>query len=390
MKTSTYFGDYGGVFVSELFIPALEELEQSFLKLKKNKKFIQEMQHLLKDYAGRPTPLYFAKNLSKKFGCKIYLKREDLLHGGAHKTNNTIGQGLLAKHMGKKELIAETGAGQHGAAVAMIGALLGLPTKVFMGAKDVARQAPNVMRMRMCGAQVIPVRSGSETLKDAINDAMRYWVSNLKDTFYVFGTAAGPHPYPAIVEHFQKVIGQEARKQILKQEGSLPKAIIACVGGGSNAIGIFNPFIKDKSVELIGVEPAGHGLNTKKHGAPLTKGRPGVLHGSKSYVMQNKDGQIQEAHSLSAGLDYPGVGPKHSYLKDIGRARYSAVTDKEAVDALLLLCSEEGIIPALESSHALAYAQKYAKTCKKNDVIIVNLSGRGDKDLNHINEYLSS
>jgi len=390
MKLKSYFGDFGGTFVSELFIPALEELEASFIKLKKNKKFIQEFKLLLKDYAGRPTPLYHAANLSKKFGCKVYLKREDLLHGGAHKTNNTIGQGLLAKYMGKKELIAETGAGQHGFAVAMIGALLGLPVKVFMGAKDIERQAPNVMRMKMCGAEVISVESGSKTLKDAINEAMRYWVSHLDDTFYVFGTAAGPHPYPSIVEFFQKIIGQEMKKQILQKENRLPKAIIACVGGGSNAIGAFNAFIPHKEVELIGVEPAGHGLNTEKHGAPLSKGSVGILHGSKSYLLQNADGQIKEAHSISAGLDYPGVGPKHSHLKDIGRAKYVAITDDEAIKALQLLCETEGIIPALESSHAIAYAQKYAKKCDKNDVIIINLSGRGDKDLNHVAEYLKS
>lgn len=390
MKNKSYYGEFGGMYVSDLFIPALQELDGAFQEFKKNKKIVQRLNSLLKSYAGRPTPLYFAENFSKIAGCKIYLKREDLLHGGAHKTNNTIGQGLLAQTMGKKELIAETGAGQHGTAVAMIGALLGLPVKVFMGAKDVARQAPNVQRMKMCGAQVVSVTSGSQTLKDAINEAMRYWVSNLKDTFYVFGTAAGPYPYPAIVEYFQKVIGEEAKKQVKAETGRLPKAVIACVGGGSNAIGIFNAFIKEQNVELIGVEPAGHGLNTKEHGAPLSKGSVGILHGAKTYIMQDKNGQIEEAHSISAGLDYPGVGPKHSFLKDSGRANYVAITDKEAVDALQLLCQTEGIIPALESSHALAYALKYGKKCNKGDVVVVNLSGRGDKDLAHINEYISN
>ncbi len=389
MNKKTKFGQFGGLYVSELFVPALEELELAFEKFKKNKKIDQKFKHLLKNYAGRPTPLYLAENFSKKVGCKVYLKREDLLHGGAHKTNNTIGQGLLAQMMGKTELIAETGAGQHGSAVAMIGALLGMPVKVFMGAKDVARQAPNVQRMKMCGAEVIAVTSGSQTLKDAINDAMRYWVSNLDKSFYVFGTAAGPYPYPDMVEYFQKVIGKEAKQQIKRETGRLPSAVIACVGGGSNAIGIFNAFLNDKTVKLIGVEPAGHGLHTKQHGASLVKGSIGILHGAKTYIMQDKNGQIEEAHSISAGLDYPGVGPKHSFLKDSKRAEYVAVTDAEAVDALQLLCETEGIIPALESSHALAYALKYGKQCNKNDVLVVNLSGRGDKDLAHINEYLS-
>ena len=364
-----------------------------------------ELNDLLKNYAGRPTPLYYAERLSKIAGCKIYLKREDLLHGGAHKTNNALGQGLLAKYMGKKRIIAETGAGQHGAAVAMIGALLGIKTEVFMGSEDIKRQRANVLRMKLCGAKVVSVESGSRTLKDAINEALRDWIANVQDTFYLFGTVAGPHPYPTIVKHFQKVIGEEAKRQILDAEKRLPDYVIACVGGGSNAIGIFNEFLGDKNVKLIGVEPAGHGLNTGKHGATLNKGSVGVLHGSMSYVLQDEDGQILETHSVSAGLDYPGVGPEHSFLKDVKRVDYESITDKEAIGAFKLLSEVEGIMPALESSHAIAYAMKLAKRLKednannkennldknetktKNPIIVINLSGRGDKDLEQM-EFL--
>lgn len=373
MKLNTHFGKFGGLFVPELLIKPLEEIESAFILFQKNPQFQKNLKKLLKDYAGRPTPLYFAERLSKKFVCKIYLKREDLLHSGAHKMNNTLGQGLLAKSMGKKYLIAETGAGQHGVSVAMVGALLGMPTKIFMGAKDCERQKPNVLRMKLCGAEVIPVASGSKTLKDAINEAMRYYVAHAEDTFYVFGTVAGPHPFPTMVKYFQRVIGQEAHGQILKETGKLPKAVIACVGGGSNAIGIFQGFIKDERVKLIGVEP--------KHGAPLSNGSPGILHGSLSYLLQNNDGQISEAHSIAAGLDYPGVGPEHSFLKENKRVQYTNISDKEALNAFKTLSELEGIIPALESSHALAYAMKYAKKCRASDTIVVNLSGRGDKDL---------
>lgn len=395
MKLNTKFGKFGGLFVPETLVAALEELEAAFIKYKEDKKFNDELNDLLKNYAGRPTPLYFAERLSKIAGYKIYLKREDLLHGGAHKTNNALGQGLLAKYMGKKRIIAETGAGQHGAAVAMIGALLGIKTEVFMGSEDIRRQRANVLRMKLCGAKVVSVESGSKTLKDAINEALRDWIANVQDTFYLFGTVAGPHPYPTIVKHFQKIIGEEAKRQILAAEKRLPDYVIACVGGGSNAIGIFNEFLEDKNVKLIGVEAAGHGLNTTKHGATLNKGSVGVLHGSMSYVLQDEDGQILETHSVSAGLDYPGVGPEHSFLKDVKRVEYESITDKEAIDAFKLLSETEGIMPALESSHAIAYAMKLAKKLKENAnddaskdiVIVVNLSGRGDKDLEQM-EFL--
>ncbi|MBS3158353.1 tryptophan synthase subunit beta [Candidatus Woesearchaeota archaeon] len=405
MKLNTKFGKFGGLFVPETLVAALEELEAVFIRYKDDKKFNDELNDLLKNYAGRPTPLYYAERLSKIAGCKIYLKREDLLHGGAHKTNNALGQGLLAKYMGKKRIIAETGAGQHGAAVAMIGALLGIKTEVFMGSEDIKRQRANVLRMKLCGAKVVSVESGSRTLKDAINEALRDWIANVQDTFYLFGTVAGPHPYPTIVKHFQKVIGEEAKRQILDAEKRLPDYVIACVGGGSNAIGIFNEFLGDKNVKLIGVEPAGHGLNTGKHGATLNKGSVGVLHGSMSYVLQDEDGQILETHSVSAGLDYPGVGPEHSFLKDVKRVDYESITDKEAIGAFKLLSEVEGIMPALESSHAIAYAMKLAKRLKednannkennldknetktKNPIIVINLSGRGDKDLEQM-EFL--
>jgi tryptophan synthase beta chain len=392
MKSLGKFGPFGGMYIPELLIPTFEELEDAFEKFSNDATFQAELKALLKDYAGRPTPLYHAENLSKQHGATIYLKREDLLHGGAHKTNNTLGQGLLAKAMGKTKLIAETGAGQHGIATAMIGALLGMEVKIFMGAKDVERQHMNVLRMRLCGAEVIPIKAGSQSLKDAINEAMRYWVAHSRDTFYVFGTAAGPHPYPTMVREFQKIIGEEARAQILEKEGRLPSHIMACVGGGSNAIGIFHPFREDNAVKLIGVEPAGHGLDTNKHGAPLCKGSIGSVHGSVSYVLQDDMGQVQEAHSISAGLDYPGVGPEHAYLKDSGRAQYVAATDDDSLKALKNLSQKEGIIPALESSHALAHLPVLVESLSDEErdqaLIIVNLSGRGDKDMEHVSRYL--
>ena len=382
MITNGKFGKYGGIFVPELIIPALEELEEAFLRYKDDKKFNEELDFYLSEFAGRPTSLYHAKNLSKKFGCKIYLKREDMLHTGAHKINNTLGQGLLAKYMGKKKLIAETGAGQHGIATAVVGAMLSIPTEVYMGSEDVERQKLNVFRMELSGGSVIPVETGSKTLKDAINEAFRDWITNVEDTHYLIGSTMGPHPYPTMVKHFQKVIGTETRKQILKKEGKLPDAVIACVGGGSNAMGIFSGFVDDEGVALIGVEGGGDGIETERTGATLCKGTEGILHGSLSFVLQNNDGQIKEAHSVSAGLDYPGVGPEHAHLKVIGRADYVAVTNKEALKAFGLLSRYEGIIPALESSHAVAYALKYAKLEENKDkTIVINLSGRGDKDM---------
>ena len=384
MQSLGFFGPFGGVYVSESLIPPLEELEAAFLKFSKDKAFMAEYRRLLTHYAGRETPLYYAANLSARWGAQIYLKREDLLHGGAHKTNNAIGQALLAKAMGKTRLIAETGAGQHGVATAMAGALLGIQTEVYMGAVDVARQQPNVYRMKLLGCKVHAVESGSRTLKDAINDALRDWVSNVHNTYYMMGTVAGPHPYPTLVRFFQQCIGDEARVQIQEQTGRLPDDIIACVGGGSNAMGIFHAFRNDPSVTLIGVEPAGKGLDTDHHGAVLAKGTIGVLHGMKSYALQDKDGQVHETYSISAGLDYPLVGPEHAYLQQIGAAQYESATDAEALSAFGELCRLEGIIPALESSHALAYAKKRAAESPEDRIILVNLSGRGDKDLQHV------
>ncbi len=382
MKYDGKFGKYGGIFVPELLIPAIEELEEAFYKFKGNEEFVEELNYYLKEFAGRPTGLYYAENLSKELGCKIYLKREDMLHTGAHKINNAIGQGLLAKYMGKTQLIAETGAGQHGIATAVIGAKLGLDVKVFMGSTDVERQKLNVFRMELSGAEVIPVDMGSKTLKDSINEAFRYWISNLDTTHYLIGTTMGPHPYPTMVKYFQSVIGKEARDQIMELEGKLPDTVIACVGGGSNAMGIFSGFVDDEEVELIGVEAGGEGIETLDHGATLTKGTEGILHGSLSIILQNDEGQISETSSVSAGLDYPGVGPEHAYLHSIDRAQYVPINNKEALDGLRLLCETEGIIPALESSHAIAYAVKYAgKEENKGKTIIVNLSGRGDKDM---------
>lgn len=377
-----HFGIYGGRFVPETLIPALDELERVYLKLRKDRKFRNELDYYLKNYAGRPTPLYYAKELTRYLdGPQIYIKREDLAHTGSHKINNTLGQALLAVRMGKKRLIAETGAGQHGVATATVAAMFGLPCDIYMGTEDIERQSLNVQRMKLLGARVIPVNSGSRTLKDAINEAIRDWVTNVGNTHYLIGSVVGPHPYPMIVRNFQSVIGKETREQILKLKRKLPDYIFACVGGGSNSIGMFYSFLKDRRVKLIGVEAGGLGLATKRHGATLCAGTRGVLHGAKSYVLQDKYGQIISTHSVAAGLDYPGVGPEHSYLKDIGRVKYVAVTDSEAIDAFKLLSRTEGIIPALESSHAVAYLVKIAGKMRRNDVVIVNLSGRGDKDL---------
>ena len=380
-----HFGQFGGIFAPETLMAALEQLDQEYESVKNDPAFLKELADDLTDYVGRPTPLYYAERWSKELGgAKIYLKREDLNHTGAHKVNNTIGQALLAKRLGKTRIIAETGAGQHGVASATVAARLGLECVVYMGADDVVRQAPNVARMKMLGATVVAVESGSRTLKDALNEAMRDWVTNVDNTFYIIGTVAGPHPYPAMVRDFQVVIGREAREQILEKEGKLPDALIACVGGGSNAIGLFHKFLADESVKIYGVEPAGHGLETGEHAAPLCMGTPGVLHGNRTYLMQDKNGQILGTHSISAGLDYPGVGPEHSWLKDIGRVNYVAINDEEALQGFRDLTQYEGIIPALESSHALAYATKLAPTMTPEQTIIINLSGRGDKDMNTI------
>ncbi|MBE6487845.1 MAG: tryptophan synthase subunit beta [Methanosphaera stadtmanae] len=389
MKYNGKFGKYGGIYIPELLIPAIEELEEAFYKFKDDEKFIEELEFYLREFAGRPTGLYYAENLSKELGCKIYLKREDMLHTGAHKINNTIGQGLLAKYMGKSQLIAETGAGQHGIATAVIGAKLGLDVKVFMGAKDVERQKLNVFRMELSGAEVIPVEQGSKTLKDSINEAFRYWIPNLETTHYLIGTTMGPHPFPTMVKFFQSVIGKECKRQILELEGRLPDTVIACVGGGSNAMGIFSGFVDDSEVDLIGVEAGGEGLDTDAHGATINKGSDGILHGSLSIILQDRDGQINHTSSVSAGLDYPGVGPEHAYLHSINRAKYVTINNDEALDAFKLLCQTEGIIPALESSHAIAYAVKYAKMKEnKGKTIVVNLSGRGDKDMFIVAEEL--
>ncbi len=381
MKTLGYFGTYGGVYVPETLMPALEELEASFLVAKDDEGFMGELGNLFRDYAGRPTPLYYARNLSRLWGAEIFLKREDLLHGGAHKTNNALGQALLAKSMGKTRIIAETGAGQHGVACAMAGALLDLQTEIYMGEVDIVRQQPNVQRMKLMGATVHPVTTGSKTLKDAINEALRDWITNLGDTHYLLGTAAGPHPFPTLVKFFQSIIGREARQQFFDRYQELPDYVVACVGGGSNAIGMFSAFLDDEKVKLIGVEPAGHGLSSAKHGAVLSKGKPGCLHGMKSMVLQDDDGQIIEAHSVAAGLDYPSVGPEHAYLQEINRAKYVSVDDKEALAAFNELSRREGIIPALESAHALAYAKKLCLDLKPGSRVLINLSGRGDKDL---------
>ena len=379
-----HFGPYGGVFVAETLMEPLAELRAAYEKYVGDPVFLAELDADLKHYVGRPSPLYHAERMSREIGgAQIFLKREDLNHTGAHKINNTIGQALLARRMGKTRIIAETGAGQHGVATATVAARLGLECVVYMGEVDVKRQEANVYRMRLLGAEVVPVSSGSKTLKDALNEAMRDWVTNVDDTFYIIGTVAGPHPYPAMVRDFQAVIGREARAQILEQAGRLPDALVACVGGGSNAIGLFHPFLDDE-VAIYGVEAAGDGLNTGHHAAPLCAGRPGVLHGNRTYLMEDRDGQITETHSVSAGLDYPGVGPEHSWLKDAGRVQYVAVTDGEALAAFHRLTRTEGIIPALESSHAMAYVEKLAPTMDRDQTILVNLSGRGDKDMHTV------
>ena len=378
------FGDFGGKYIPETLAPAIEELEKNYLKIRNDPTFKKELNKFLTEYAGRPTPLYLAKNLTKQIGgAKIYLKREDLLHGGAHKINNTLGQALLAKKMGKKRIIAETGAGQHGVATAMACACLGLKAEIYMGYVDIERQKQNVFRMELLGAKVHSVKSGSQTLKDAINEAMRDWITNVESTYYLLGSAVGPHPYPLMVRDFQSVIGNEIKKQMKKT----PDTVIACVGGGSNAIGTFYPLI-DSKAEIVGIEAGGKGLNTLYHSAPLSAGTKGVLHGMMTYLMQDAQGQIQETHSISAGLDYPGVGPEHSYLKDEKRVKYKAITDSEVIDAFLILTRTEGIIPALESAHAIAYAMKIAKNMKKSETIVVTLSGRGDKDIGIVQEYM--
>ena len=395
MPTTTYnddnrghFGPFGGIYAGETLMSALLELQKGYETITRDPKFQAELDRLLASYVGRPTPLFHAERLTEYAGgARIYLKREDLAHTGAHKINNTVGQTLLAKWMGKKRLIAETGAGQHGVATATTAALFGMECTVFMGEEDIRRQAPNVHRMELLGAKVVSVTSGSATLKDAMNEAMRHWSSTVDDTFYVIGSVAGPHPYPSMVRDFQRIIGIETRQQIMEEEGRLPDLIVACIGGGSNAMGIFHPFLGDTQVALLGVEAAGEGIHTPKHAATLSKGRVGVLHGSKSYVLQDEDGQILEAHSISAGLDYPGVGPEHAALKESGRVIYDAITDDEAMDAFKRLCTLEGIIPALESSHALAMGVRRARQMKGDEVVIINLSGRGDKDMSSVAEY---
>ncbi|MBE0492203.1 MAG: tryptophan synthase subunit beta [Sulfurospirillum sp.] len=384
-----HFGIFGGRYVPETLMPVLLELDTYYKTLRFDEAFWSEVNAYLKDYVGRPSPLYFAQNLSNQMGAKIYFKREDLNHTGAHKINNTIAQGLIAQKMGKKKVIAETGAGQHGVATATVAALLGLECEIFMGEKDVARQELNVFRMKLLGAKVHAVKSGSRTLKDAMNEAIRYWVTNARDTFYIIGTVAGPHPYPMMVRDFQAIIGYEAKAQILAKENRLPDFVIACIGGGSNAIGVFSHFLEDEAVQCIGIEAGGLGVDTLKHGASLLKGSPGVLHGQMSYLLQDNDGQILEAHSFSAGLDYPGIGPEHAYLKDLGVVQYDNITDQEALDAFVWLSQKEGLIPAFESAHAVAYLKKMPSEKLKNSLIIINLSGRGDKDMIQAKELLS-
>ena len=380
-----HFGPYGGRFVGETLIAAIEELDKAYQHYQQDETFKTEIEQDLANFVGRPSPIYFAENWTKEIGgARIYLKREDLNHTGAHKINNTIGQAILAKRMGKKRIIAETGAGQHGVASATVAARLGMECVVYMGAEDVQRQAQNVYRMKLLGATVVPVTSGAKTLKDALNEALRDWVANVDDTFYIIGTVAGPHPYPKLVRDFQAIIGREAKQQMMTMTGALPDALVACIGGGSNAIGLFHPFISDESVKMFGVEGAGYGIETGQHSAALCAGSPGVLHGNRTYLLQDDDGQITGTHSISAGLDYPGVGPEHAWLKDLGRAEYVAVTDDEALTAFHHLTKVEGIIPALETSHALAYTSKLAATMSAEQTILVNLSGRGDKDIHTV------
>ncbi|MHC4665221.1 MAG: tryptophan synthase subunit beta [Planctomycetota bacterium] len=387
MKHKGRFGDYGGFYVPEVLMPALEELEEAFYRFCDDEQLVTELTQLSKDYAGRPSALYYAKRFSDHVGFKVYLKREDLLHGGAHKVNNTLGQGLLARYMGKTKLIAETGAGQHGLATAMIGALFGMETKIFMGVTDIERQSVNVHKMRLCGAEVVGVEGGTGTLKDAINDALRYWTAHVTDTFYLFGSACGPHPYPTIVKHFQSCIGKETRQQCLEQLGRLPELVVACVGGGSNAIGMFSGFFDDKNVKLIGVEAGGRSLSSGRHAATLVAGRIGILHGAKAYLLQDDEGQVYDTESISAGLDYPAVGPEHCLLKDTGRAEYVAAEDESVLDAFELLTKNEGILPALESAHALAYLAGKKGKFGQDTIAVVCLSGRGDKDVSIVEKH---
>lgn len=384
-----HFDVFGGRYAAETLMPALLELEEAYVKVQKDKSFAEEFNRYQRDYAGRPTPLYFAHRMTRALGgAKIYLKREDLNHTGSHKINNTLGQALLARRMGKKKVIAETGAGQHGVATATVAALFGMECKIFMGEEDIRRQAPNVFRMKILGAEVVPVQSGTATLKDAMNEAMRYWVSSVRDTFYIIGTTAGPHPYPMMVRNFQSVIGREVKKQTARAEGRNPDVLVACVGGGSNAMGLFYPFRNEKKVEMIGVEAAGRGMNTLEHSASINGGKIGVLHGNKTYLLQDENGQVRDAYSIAAGLDYPGVGPEHAYFAQSGRASYVTVTDEEAIGAFLYLSRQEGIIPALESSHAIAQAMKIAPKMKKSRILVICLSGRGDKDAQTIIETM--
>ncbi|WP_432695505.1 tryptophan synthase subunit beta [Marinobacterium sp. YM272] len=388
--TRGFFGQFGGRFVAETLMPLILDLQNEYEKAKNDPEFYAELEALQKDYVGRASPLYFAERLTEKLGgAKIYLKREDLMHTGAHKINNCLGQILLAKRMGKKRIIAETGAGMHGVATATVAARFGLECVVYMGSTDIDRQQPNVHRMKLLGAKVIPVTSGTGTLKDAMNDALRDWVTNVDSTFYIIGTVAGPHPYPEMVRDFQSVIGREVREQIVEKEGRLPDSLVACIGGGSNAMGLFHPFIKDASVRLIGVEAAGYGIDTGKHAASLKGGTPGVLHGNRTFLLQSEDGQIQDAHSISAGLDYPGIGPEHAWLHEVGRGEYVSATDDEALEAFQMVCRLEGIIPALESSHAIAHAIKIAPTLPKDHIMVINLSGRGDKDMATVTAHLA-
>ena len=387
---SGHFGKFGGRFVAETLMPLILQVEQEYKKAKKDPKFKKELNYYLKHYVGRPSPLYFAERITKKIGGpKIYFKRDELNHTGAHKINNCVGQILLARKMGKKRIVAETGAGQHGLATATVCALFDLECIVYMGEEDIKRQAPNVFKMKLLGAKIIPVNSGTSTLKDAMNEALRDWVSNVTDTFYVIGTVAGPHPYPLMVRDFQSVIGKEAKKQILKAEKRLPTHLIACIGGGSNALGLFYPFLKEEKIKIIGVEAGGYGISSNKHAASILKGKPGILHGNYTYLLQDKNGQILDAHSISAGLDYPGIGPEHSWLNEVGRVEYVSSTDTEALDAFQLCSKLEGIIPALEPSHALAYIFKSYKKFKKNDLIIMNMCGRGDKDIFSVSKKLN-
>ncbi len=390
MKLSGRFGEFGGTFVPEILVPALEELEGAFLDAREDATFAADLTRLLTHYAGRPTPLYRCRHLGAETGSTIWLKREDLLHGGAHKTNQVLGQGLLARRLGKRRLIAETGAGQHGVATAMVGALLGFETRVYMGAKDVDRQRQNVFRMELMGTEVVPVTTGGQTLKDAINEALRDWAGSYADTHYLLGTVAGPHPFPLMVREFQRIIGREARAQVLEETGRLPDAVIACVGGGSNAMGIFSDFVEDTGVRLVGVEPGGRGLATGAHGATILRGSPGILHGARTMMLQDTEGQITETHSVSAGLDYPAVGPEHAHLRATGRAEYVSATDGEALDAFSALARAEGIIPALESSHALAWALGEARRGTPGRHLVINLSGRGDKDIDTVRAHLSA